>query len=192
MSCFVYMVRCNFARPELEDRWNDWYSGPKLEEMLRKPHFLAVQRFTAAALDTRRKYLALWLVASPAAFTSEEYRADWGFFEWTSHIRDWSRDLYRTELAATDPLFDIGPGEALHCAAFDGIADEAARSALARVRNLRPGMVWLGAVGLDRQAPIVGLRKIAAAEPVVPLADPAAPVETVYAPLTSRLLAPQI
>ncbi|HUZ74867.1 MAG TPA: hypothetical protein VMU87_17925 [Stellaceae bacterium] len=191
MTCFVYAVRCNFAQPDLEDQWNAWYSGPKLEEMLRKPHFLSVQRFTAAALDTRRKYLALWIIASPDAFTTEEYRSDWGFFAWTSHIRDWSRDLYRATLDATDPLFDIGPGEALYRAGFDGRTDEAARSALERVRTRRPGVAWLEAAGLDRHAPILGLKKIAATERVAPLAGPDAPVETVFAPLTRRFVASQ-
>jgi hypothetical protein len=104
MTAFVYLVRCNFAAAPLEAEWNAWYSGPKLEEMLRKPHFLSVQRFTAAALDVRRKYLALWVVASPEAFTTPEYRGDWGFRAWTPQIRDWSRDLYRAPLEADDPL----------------------------------------------------------------------------------------
>src|ERR1700733_14505703 len=67
---FVYAVRCNFARPDLEAAWNQWYSGPKLDEMLAKPLFLSVQRFAATSLDQSRRYLALWLVASPDAFTT--------------------------------------------------------------------------------------------------------------------------
>jgi hypothetical protein len=67
MSC-VYAVRCNFGRPDLEQAWNDWYSGPKLKQMLAKPLFLSGQRFKATRLDRRRQYLALWIVESPEAF----------------------------------------------------------------------------------------------------------------------------
>jgi hypothetical protein len=190
MSCFVYAVRCNFADPAREDAWNAWYSGPKLAEMLRKPHFLAVQRFAAAALDTRRKYLALWLVASPDAFTTEEYRKDWGFFEWTAAIRDWSRDLYRSDRAVDDPLFAVEPDEALVVAAFDGVAADVARAAREQAQGARPGMEWFEAVGLDRHAPILGLEKVAAADAVAPSAGPAAPVETLFRPLTRPLRAP--
>ena len=31
---FVYIVRCNFNEPEKEQAWNDWYSGPKIAQML--------------------------------------------------------------------------------------------------------------------------------------------------------------
>ncbi len=108
-----------------------------------------------------------------------------------SYIRDWSRDLYRAPLAATDPLFDIGPREALYCASFDGATDEAAARALEEVRDRAAGVVWLEAAGLDRHAPILGLKKIAAAERPAPLAGPHGPVETVFAPLTRRLIASQ-
>ncbi|HZT51886.1 MAG TPA: hypothetical protein VFA22_08135 [Stellaceae bacterium] len=184
MSAFAYIVRCNFAEPAREAEWNAWYSGPKLEEMLRKPHFLSVQRFAAAALDTRRKYLALWLVASPDAFTTPEYRAGWGFAAWTPFIRDWSRDLYRTPLEADDPLFAIGAEDRLHVASFDGLAAAAAGEALARMRTRRPDLVWLEAAGLDRHAPVLGLGKLDPGAP--PAAGAAGSIETVFRPITPR------
>jgi hypothetical protein len=189
MTAFVYLVRCNFAQAALEADWNAWYSGPKLEEMLRKPYFLSVQRFAAAALDVRRKYLALWVVASPDAFTTPEYRGDWGFRTWTPEIRDWSRDLYRSPVEADDPLFDIGDGDALYCASFDGMDEEAARGALAGVRERLPGVVWHEAVGLDRHAPILGLKKLARGERPRPLPNAVGLSETVFEPITQRYLA---
>lgn len=32
---FLHAVRCNFARAALEEWWNAWYRGVKLDEMLR-------------------------------------------------------------------------------------------------------------------------------------------------------------
>jgi hypothetical protein len=183
---FVYAVRCNFARPDLEADWNGWYSGKKLRQLVSKPLFLSGQRFAATALDTRRKYLAMWLVESPDAFATPEYRADWGFADWASHIRDWSRDLYRSELGASDPLFDIGSGEALYFAAFDGMSDDAARAGRARVAAMREGVHWLDAVGLDRSAPVLGLRKVDRAWRPPPLAAGSGLTETLFEPITER------
>lgn len=175
---FLYVVRCNFARPEREAAWNDWYSGPKLRQMLAKPLFRSGQRFVATALDMRRKYLALWLVESPAAFATPEYRADWGFGEWAADVTDWSRDLYDAS-AAADGLFDIGTGEAVYLASFDGMSQ-------AEAQHL-PQLVWLEAVGLDRRAPVIGLRKVAPSwRPVAPIAAPGLSA-TVFTPITARL-----
>jgi hypothetical protein len=182
---YLYAVRCNFARPDLEAAWNDWYSGPKLRQMLQKPMFLSGQRLAASGLDRRRKYLCLWLVQSPDAFATPEYRSDWGFFEWTPHITDWSRDLYRAPFAA----FEIAAGEALYYASFDGMAEDAARHLRDRVAPRLPGTIWLEAVGLDRHSPIVGLRRIAAAEPPAPLGDAGGMGETVFTPITLCLRA---
>ena len=41
----VYIVRCNFNEPAKEQAWNAWYSGPKIAQMLAKPHFRSCQRF---------------------------------------------------------------------------------------------------------------------------------------------------
>ena len=63
---FVYIVRCNFTAPDKEQAWNDWYSGPKIEQMLAQPHFLSCQRFHRVA-GTGRDYLALWTVDAGGA-----------------------------------------------------------------------------------------------------------------------------
>lgn len=75
---FVYAVRCNFADAELEDKWNAWYSGPKLAEMMTHPLFLSGQRYRAAGLDETIKYLALWVVESPDAFTTPPVQVNVG------------------------------------------------------------------------------------------------------------------
>jgi hypothetical protein len=186
VSLCVYAVRCNFTgAPAREAAWHEWYNGPKTAQMLELPLFLTMQRFAAAGLDTRRKYLALWLVRSRDAFTTPEYRAQWGFAEWTPLIADWSRDLYEAP-DAIDALLEIGPGDALHLAAFDGKSEAEARAVLGRARDRLPGMTWIEAVGLDRHSPVLGLRKVPHGAPVAALEDEAGLSETIFAPITPR------
>lgn len=185
MSVFLYAVRCNFSGGAArEAAWHAWYDGPKLRQMLALPQFLAVQRFAAAALDTRRKYLALWQVASPAAFTTPEYRAQWGFADWTTDIADWSRDLYRAPDEAASHL-EIGADDALYIAAFDGVSAADAGARRAQLAGRLPGVVWCEATGLDRHAPYLALRKISGGARPTPLGDPLLR-ETVFAPLSPR------
>jgi len=151
----VYIVRCNFAEPGKEQAWNEWYSGPKIAQMLRKPHFRSCQRFRRTG-GSGRDYLALWVLSSPDAFKTREYTSDWGFFDWQQYITDWSRDLFDGG-AKREQDFAVTPGGALEVIAFDGIsaADaEAARSELARSE---PDILWLPVIGLDRHTPLIGL-----------------------------------
>ena len=63
--------------------------------MMTHPLFLSGQRYRASGLDQRVIYLAAWVVESPAAFETPQYRASWGFADWAPHITDWSRNLFR-------------------------------------------------------------------------------------------------
>jgi hypothetical protein len=181
---YLYAVRCNFTGDaDDEVNWNAWYSGPKLAEMLRKPMFVSVQRLIATGLDRRRRYLALWLVTSPDALTTPEYRAQWGFGVWAPKITDWSRDLYRAS-PGIDALLDLGDADTLYLASFDGLAHEAA---VAHLGERRGDTLWLDAVGLDRHAPILGLRRVARAAPLPSPAGIAGLNETMFQPITPRL-----
>ena len=53
-SVFVYAVRCNFALPEREAAWNDWYSGPKLRQLLEKHPERAIERAVKGMLPRNR------------------------------------------------------------------------------------------------------------------------------------------
>jgi len=183
-DAYLYAVRCNFADPAQEAAWNAWYGGAKLAEMLALPHFLSVQRYEAVALDRRRKYLALWRIDQPAAFETKEYRAQWGFREWTNLITDWSRDLYRGA-PELDAAVDVKDGEALYLASFEGTAD---KDDVARIARQRPSVLWLEAIGLDRHAPVVGVAKRGASWRPEPL-EGSAPgfSETLFRPLGPRL-----
>jgi hypothetical protein len=152
---FLYIVRCRFTRPDLEASWNDWYSGEKTAQLLAKPMFRAVQRFRRSA-GAGRDYLALWQVASPAAFGTPEYKADWGFAQWHPYITDWSRDLFD----AADPderTLAVPLDGALGVIAFDGLADGAAAAARAAFEDTE--ILWCPCVGLDRHTPAIGLRR---------------------------------
>jgi hypothetical protein len=155
---FVYIVRCNFTASEKEQAWNAWYSGPKIEQMLAKPHFRTCQRFRLAA-GSGRNYLALWTLQSPEAFRTAEYTSDWGFFEWASHVTDWSRDLFDSGGAA-EADFAVAPDGSLRTVSFDGMSDPEAQATRAAVAPSEPEIMWLPVVGLDRHTPLIGLRPL--------------------------------
>jgi hypothetical protein len=154
----VYIVRCNFNEPAKEQAWNAWYSGPKIAQMLEKPHFLSCQRFRRAA-GTGRDYLALWVLASPEALKTAEYTAQWGFAEWEPFITDWSRDLFDGG-AAPAGAFAVARDGALQVAAFDGMSVDDATAARAVIAKTEPEMMWLPIAGLDRHTPVIGLRTL--------------------------------
>jgi hypothetical protein len=185
---FVYAVRCNFMTPPLEDAWHAWYSGPKLAEMMTHPLFLSGQRYRAVGLDRTITYLALWVVESPDAFTTPEYKAAWGFARWTEHVADWSRNLYRGPDEDVSDLLDVRTGERLYLAAFDAVAAADAESRRVDLEAARPDVMWLPVAGLDRSCPAIGVRRLDAAAAARPLpAGLAAGIrETLYEPICDR------
>jgi hypothetical protein len=154
----VYVVRCNFSDPNKEWAWNDWYSGPKIKQMLAKPFFRTGQRFRKAS-GTGRNYLALWLLDSPDAFTTKEYTTDWGFFEWRPFITDWNRDLFSGE-GRSDSDFAVLAQGALQLVSFDGMSLADAAAARAAADKSLPGMMWFPIIGLDKHTPMIGLRPL--------------------------------
>jgi hypothetical protein len=168
---YLHIVRCNFTRPDLEASWNDWYSGEKIAQLLSKPMFRAAQRLRLAGGDGRN-YLALWQVSSPDAFTTPEYKADWGFAEWHPHITGWSRDLF--EATGTDEsALAVPAGGALGVIAFDGMAAEDAQAARGAIENA--ATIWCPCVGLDRHTPMIGLRRFTDAAEAQAALEPAMP-----------------
>jgi hypothetical protein len=155
---FVYVVRCNFTDPAKEAAWNAWYSGPKIADMLRKPHFLSCQRFVRDA-GKGRDYLALWTLASPDAFNTAEYTADWGFFEWQEHVVDWSRDLFDGGDLQSQSFAVPGDGS-IEVLSFDGMTTGDAGAANEAIARSGADMMWLPVVCLDRHTPMIGLRTL--------------------------------
>jgi hypothetical protein len=188
---FVYIVRCNFTRPDKEDAWNAWYSGPKIKQMLAKPHFRTCQRFRLAS-GTGRSYLTLWTLNSLEAFKTPQYTSDWGFFEWAPYISDWSRDLFDATHAQPD-AFNVPGAGALHVISFDGLSEAEAKDTILtptltlRGREGWETMLWLPVVGLDRHTPMIGTRVLGATshaswEPLQPRQGQ----EALYAPICPR------
>lgn len=151
----AYVVRCNFNEPARETAWNDWYNGPKLRQMLEKPHFLTGQRFRRAS-GVGRDYLAFWTLASADAFTTPEYTNDWGFFEWRPYIIDWSRDLFEAEIGTDVPAPRLGAGQFLRLVSFEGASAEDADRLRKTVDAARSGTTWTRSVGLDRHTSLFG------------------------------------
>lgn len=187
----LYIVRCNFSEPDLEPAWNNWYSGPKLAQMLAKPHFLSGQRFKASALHDQRRYLALWHVESEQAFETPEYKNDWGFFEWSSNITDWSRDLFDVADGQSSDAWRIAEDEFLYLISFEGLGRAEAEGELERIRPLRTGVTWFRAVGLDRHSPYVGLRRLTQLDAdFVPLQGDSRLKETIFTPISRFATSP--
>jgi hypothetical protein len=153
---FIYVVRCAFTEPTREAGWNAWYSGPKIAQMLRKPHFRTCQRFKRAA-GRGRDYLALWTLQSPDAFRTEQYTSDWGFFDWGPYITDWSRDLFDGD-DTPEEAFAVPEQGGLVVVSFDGANPDIAAAARTTLAKSHPDMMWLPVIGLDRHTPLIGLQ----------------------------------
>ena len=156
---FSYIVRCNFSEPEKEQSWNDWYSGPKIGQMLSKPYFRSIQRFRRSG-GIGRNYLALWIIESPEAFKTHEYTSDWGFFDWQPYITDWSRELFNGS-GLTESTFAVSPQGALHVISFDRMRREDAENAQKTYAFINPKMMWMNNVGLDKNTEMIGLQALA-------------------------------
>lgn len=151
----AYVVRCNFNDPTREQAWNDWYSGPKLKQMLDKPYFLTTRRYRRVN-GSGRDYLAFWTLVSAQAFETPEYKNDWGFFEWRPYIVDWSRDLF--EAAHGDVQApQVGDGGFLRLVSFEGLSAAEAEAKRVEMDRCRPGTVWHRSVGLDRHTELLGI-----------------------------------
>lgn len=190
---FVYTVRCNFSRPDLEAKWNAWYNGPKMADMLSKPLFLSGQRFRAVGLDQRVKYLALWLLESPEALATPEYKANWGFFDWTPHLTDWTRNLYRAPEGELSKQLKIAPDEGLYLAAFDGFPPAKVEPRWLGVQAERPDILWMPVTGLDRSCPAIGLRSVPdlnSPPPPLPRQLASGIRETLFMPISDYCSAP--
>ena len=157
----VYIVRCNFVRPDLEAQWHGWYNGWKMDDMLGKPMFVSGQRFAAAGMDQTVKYLALCVIQSPDALSTPEYKANWGFAEWAPHIGNWSRNLYRAPKGDLSGSVGVSQGGGLYVAALDGVLAAEAEARLLALERERPEMLWMPVVGLDRSCPAIGLQAFA-------------------------------
>lgn len=191
----LYTVQCNFTRPDLEEEWNRWYSGPKTAHMLDKPMFLRSQRFVAHDLDVDVRYLAMWELESPAALETPEYRATWGWDRWAPMIVDWVRDLSTAHDPSTRvpyPVHVDGPTY-IHLAWFDQDVDTVQGGDDASAAS--PDDWWWGTCGgLDASARAVAVRTVPAwtSSPLDRAFPGRAVRETVYRPVSAVVQAPVV
>lgn len=91
----IYTVECNYADPESEAEWNDFYSFNKLPALISVAGFQTSQRFKAAGCE-RLVYLAVHTIQGLEVLTGDEYRRKGGgnFARWQQHIIDWRRNIY--------------------------------------------------------------------------------------------------
>jgi len=91
----LYMVECRFTDPAREEAWNAWYSGPRLDELLSVPGFLASQRLIALTRPGRY-YLAVHSIDSLGVFQRPRYKAIGGgaFQGYQDCITDWVRRFF--------------------------------------------------------------------------------------------------
>lgn len=94
----IYTVECNYAEPDSEAEWNEFYTLKKLPALISVSGFSSSQRFKALSGNCPA-YLALHSVETLAVLQGDEYRQKGGgnFSRWHSHITDWKRNLYAAE-----------------------------------------------------------------------------------------------
>lgn len=106
----IYMVEIRFTNPAQEAEWNQWYSA-HLRTLLSVPGIETAQRLEAVN-DVRRRYIAIYTVASAEVFTSPDYAAIGGggvaSAQWKAFI-----DRRRTLFAGIDRVPAISAGHRL-------------------------------------------------------------------------------
>jgi hypothetical protein len=84
----IHIVRVDIA-PEVEEAFNRWYDTVHVPALLRCPGWLSARRYVV--LDGGPKYLAIYEVAGPWVYETEEFRRARGFGEFEEHVRNFSR-----------------------------------------------------------------------------------------------------
>jgi hypothetical protein len=183
----LYTVRCRFTDPAREQAWNEWYAG-HIGVLLSVPGFLAAQRFHGPTTVDDRPYLAMYEVAAPDVFTSEPYRAIWGFDEWRPLIDNWTRDLSVVR-GRSDIDFATGR-DAWLWAGFVSGAKSQVDAALDALSTARPFVHAATVTGLDRSCVAIAWKVLADARdpgPVATSPDGVEIAQAVYTPLTECL-----
>jgi hypothetical protein len=152
--------------------WGDWYIG-HLEAMLRVPGITSAQRLLATD-DGPPPSLALYTVASPAAFESEVYLRTRGMGPWQALIEP--RHHHRNLFDGLDAAPEVPPGGILL------VADRAVPEPDGQ------GLIWLRAVGLDRSTRCRGVAVLPDTAAARRCALSVGGEVALYRPVTPRLI----
>lgn len=142
----LYMAECSFSDPSAEPAWNEWYSGPRLDQLLTVPGWRTAQRFKAVT-PAESPYLAIHSIDSMEIFSSAAYKAisGGGFKSWQQYIGNWKRNVFAGLAVAPEVQLD----EYLILA--DGRSEQIAELGL--------DFDWLDVAGLDRSVTARGLAR---------------------------------
>jgi hypothetical protein len=167
----IYMVECSFTDPQCEQEWSNYYSGPKLDQVLSVPGFKTSQRFKAVD-DKPCPYLAMHTVTSLSVLEGQNYKGGGGgsFGPWQSFITDWRRSFY----SQSDEAPDIPLGS--HFAVTDLTPTE--------VQALDLPFLWLRAAGLEA-TPQRGLARLTNDQTKALIANTPSGLR-IYTPLMAR------
>jgi hypothetical protein len=183
----LYTVRCRFTRPSFEDAWNEWYVG-HIRVLLSVPGFVSAQRFHCSSTVDDRPYLAMYEVAGPEVFTSDPYRAIWGFDEWRPLIDNWTRDI--STARGPGAINFATPANARLWAGFVSGGDACVEAALDALSTNRPFVQTVTVTGLDRSCTAIAWEVLGDPGNPGPAALARAGIQiaqAVYTPLTECL-----
>lgn len=173
----IFTSESGLTDPSRIAEWDAWYRG-HLAAMAAVPGISSAQRFRA--LDTGSAggpppSLAMYTVASPAVFESEEYRRARGMGPFLSVVDE--RMHRRNLFDRLDTAPDVPVGGILL------VADRAAAEPAA------PRIVWLRAVALDRSVAYRGIATFPDAASAREAADRLRGPAALYTPMTETFFA---
>jgi hypothetical protein len=84
----LHIVRVDID-PAVEDAFNRWYDDVHIPALLACPGWLSARRYLS--VDGGPKYAAVYEIAGPWVYETEEFRRAKGFGEFEPHVRNFAR-----------------------------------------------------------------------------------------------------
>jgi hypothetical protein len=165
----IFTSESGLTDPSRLAEWDEWYLG-HLAAMAAVPGISSAQRFRALGEGVPPS-LAMYTVASPAVFESEAYRRTRGMGPFLPVVDE---RLHRRNLFdSLDIAPEIAPDDILL------VADRA------EAQPAAAGLIWLGAVGLDKS---MAYRGVAVLHDVRTASEMAAQIggAALYVPVSKR------
>jgi hypothetical protein len=93
---YIYLVVTEFASPDHEAEWCDWYDTVHIPDMLSVPGVRHATRYREIGGDSL--YVAIYDIDGPHVFDSDRYREVTGWGRWHPFVREWTRTITHVEL----------------------------------------------------------------------------------------------
>ena len=78
--------------PEMEDEFNEWYNNVHVPGIVNCPGFISGRRYRSVRGEP--SYMALYEIESVDALKSDEFKEESGWYQFESHIKNFSWNLY--------------------------------------------------------------------------------------------------